>query len=767
MKLTDDEGTKLKYFKDCVDDWEQYWQENNARYINTIYFVGVSTLPKQADTKLDQMNRPPMQFNGLEPYGAKLMGEFADNEPSIEVQAAEGIMADAQLVATEECLEAHFRHDFQHCNNDNAGYKVMKDLYYGGFGCFEVLEEYAGTKKWDYNIPHRRVNPTYVGWDPAAMESHKGDGKYCYKKTYMTEETVASKFSADVAKNISYESGDSNYFSWSYSSGHQKIALIIDFYWKYERKGTLLKLPKEIISRPEMREIGFTESMDKRDYKKACKRWDELGIIAIPPQPVNSRPETFTEIIHFVICENKILLTEGTDYEMLPYVFVDGNSVETHDERGGTIRQITRPLFYHALDAQRLKDFAGQSLASDLEMTSQSYIMAPEEAIDEKNLDKWLKPYQAAILTYKSMYNGDPNHRIEPPHTFQKPPISEAIPTTFFASDKLIETSLGFFDTRVANSQDASGAAIQEAQLQSDAAASPFRTGYFEGLDRVAQIKLNLYPKFYKTPRSIPVMLPNGKRGYAIINQQLPEDISTRQKDPELLQNQAVFMDYDPDSLLVSVKPGASTSLQKRKALDQLNQMAQYNPTMQAFLMGPGLENYLSNVEIDGIDRLKAEIGPFQQQQQQQQAIQAQVSEQMQQLEQQMLQFKGMLIQAQAQKASSDAQTSIAKVQLENKKVDNKEAMETAQLILDKQASDQQFQLDVAGMSLDHQSAQAKMYLDNKAMDQKTIDQLLEVQRTMAQNEQFGHKHNLEVDKHFHAVKMAENAKDKQEEVDI
>lgn len=79
---------------------------------------------------------------------------------------------------------------------------------------------------------------------------------------------------------------------------------------------------------------------------------------------------------------------------------------------------------------------------------------------------------------------------------------------------------LGSYDTVLGtNSNRLSGKAIQQGALQSNGAAMPYLIGYIKGLNRIAEILLDLIPKYIVTPRTIPVRGLNGKRAYQLVNQ--------------------------------------------------------------------------------------------------------------------------------------------------------------------------------------------------------------------------------------------------------
>lgn len=760
MQLSDDEDVKLKYLKDFVESWEEYWQPNNDRYNYTMYFVCVSTVSTADEAELNLMARPPMQFNSIEAYGSKIMGEFAEEEPGVEVSADDGVVADEQVALTVECIEAHMRHDLEHANNGNAGYKTMRDLVFGGMGCMECYTDFAYKKSFDLCVPHQRVNPTLCGWDVMAQESHKGDGQGCYKKIYMTKDMVKAKYGDEVANTIQYDAFSDSKFAWAYTSLRQKVACIIEFYWKEERLGKIVKLPKDLVMLPAFMEFGFKEVMDEREYKKLVKSWGLMGPMLPAPKPINKRDETFCDIHRFTFCHNKIIKREDTDYDMLPLIFFEGNSVEVNNsEKGEALRQVCKSMFYNAIDAQRFKDFSGQSFAGRLEMQLNAYAIGAKESFDEQTLGNWLDPARPNLLTYRAR-DAD-GQVLPPPQIIQAPDVPQAIIAAFFGSDKVIETTMGFYDDRVANDPNSSGVAIKEAKLQSEAAASPFRDGYLAGLNRLAQFKLNMYPKCFKTPRSIPILLKNGKRGYAIINtDKLPP--RSPEADQDLTQNKAVYMNYDPDSLLVKVKAGPSSALQKRQALQEMNSMMALSPQMQGFILGPCLELYLSNYDMRNIEQMKAMAGPWKKQQEANMAQQTQMMQQMQQMQASMQmqagQIQALVGQAQAQKIVKETQAIDVKMAQEQQKIENKESMDVANMLLDRKKESDDFNIDVGKLVLEEQKNTEAVLLSKQELATEQVDQVLRAVEIDAEQSRHVDTHLLEISKHEHEKDMSEKS---------
>ena len=140
----------------------------------------------------------------------------------------------------------------------------------------------------------------------------------------------------------------------------------------------------------------------------------------------------------------------------------------------------------------------------------------------------------------------------------------------------------------------------------------PYIMGYIKGLNRIGQIIIDLIPKYYVTPRSIPVVLPDGKRDYQTINvAEMPK------------------MNYDPNDLEIKVEAGVNFAVQKQVAMEQIERLMQVNQTFAEFMNEYGLEVMLDNLDIRGIDGLKEKALEFMQSQQQQKQQQQEMAMQM------------------------------------------------------------------------------------------------------------------------------------------
>lgn len=594
---------RLCELKENVENWNEYFQDNFRRYHEFKRFVFKTSLTNSEIDMLQDLGRPTIEFNILEAYISRLRGEFAKQQPNLTVRAADGLpisMLSKDFIAQINVVEAHLRAIFFDASNDKLEYNLFSDLLAGGFSVAEVYTDYVSEMSFEQNIYVDRVfDPTLCGFDPLARESHKGDGRFCFQLYPKSREEFEQEFGKEITDQMKFTRNLSG-FGWSYKNEKEDIVLVCDYYEKVKRKERILKLSNGHV-------------VTKKEYDEFLVQWEEAGMIKQPPIPVGEPRTTYvTRIARYRFCENRVLDHIITNYRQLPLVFFDGNSVQLTE--GETSSQMTRPYVYHAKGIQQLKNFAGQSLGNELENLVQHKFIVALESIPTEYQEAYQDVQKADTLIYNHFLNTkQPEVTLPPPREVQRVPIPPEITNTFRMSDEMTQTILGTYDSALGiNKNQLSGVAISKAAMQTNNASMPYVVGYIKGLNRVAQIIVDLIPRYYRTPRSLPILLPDGKRTYEVIN-----------------KKGSLYMNYDPDSIQVKVEAGVNFAMQKEIALQTIVNLMQASPLFAQFINTHGLQLLLDNIEIRGIEELKEKAAEFEKQieAQQQQSNQEQMKE--------------------------------------------------------------------------------------------------------------------------------------------
>ncbi len=584
----------LERIKKNVKKSYEYNKPNCERFWEFKQFVFASSLSGDDIAVLQELGKPELEFNVLEAYISRLRGEYSKQEPSITVSAAQGKPVNPQTIAV---VEGHLRAILQEANNDSFEYEIYTDLLTGGFSVMKVWTEYANEMSFNQVIKWgRSFDPTMCGFDITARKPHKGDGQYCFENYPKTVDEFKSEFGNFNLDNIKFSQNIEG-FNWSYrTQSKDDILLLSDYYEKKERKAKIVQLANNQV-------------MTTDDYDEFVESWRASGKIQQPPKPVGkSRNSTVPTVCRYQTIENQIIDYEETDYRYLPYVFIDGNSIMLRNGTDGAAQQMTRPYVYHAKGQQKLINFAGQSLANELENMVQHKWKVAKESITPEYSDALTNNQVPNVVIYNAFADTEQQIPVPPPQEVMRTPAPPEIMNTFATGSQMIQSILGSYDASLGiNDNQLSGVAIVEGATQSNAAAMPYVVGVLQGFSQAAQITVDLLPKYAVTPMTLPIVLPDGKKSFVPINQQ-----------------NGISIDYDSNALSVTVEAGVNFAIQKSRALQQIIALTQASPLFAQFINQEGLGVLLDNLEIRGVDQLKEASKDFMQQLKQHQQQQSQ-----------------------------------------------------------------------------------------------------------------------------------------------
>jgi len=674
MEVAKRHQEQLERIKTNVRRSYDYFKPNYDRYNEFRRFVFESSLKDDEIQLLMAQSKPQLEFNVLEAYISRLLGEFSKQEPDIEVSADDQSKADPMTI---KVIEQHLRHTLLDPKNHNTRYEVYKDLLSGGFSSLKIFTDYANPMSMHQIIDiERAFDPTLCGYDQLARYSHKGDGRFCFELFPMSKDDFKEEYPDIDVERLSFKRGFAG-FNWSYLNDTTPTLIIADYYEKKKKETKIV-------------ETRENKVMTLDEYNKMLDEWDKFEA---PPAIIGKPRKTMLETIcRYRLIENMVMKYEETDFRCLPLIFVDGSSVMVKTPKNGNVRQVCRPYVYHAKGAQRLKNYAGIAWANEIENTVQHKFMVAKEALpkEEDFLQAYKDVQKASVLVYNSVHENNPDMPISNPiREIQRVPMPVEISQAFTGSDSLIQNILGSYDASLGiNNNQLSGVAIVEAASQSNSTAMPYIVGYLQGYSRAAEVYVDLMPKYYTTPRTLPLIDEEGKKGYIKIN-----------------QDDGMPMDFDTNDLNVVVKAGASFQVQKSRTLMMVKEMMGMSPIFAQFIAEKGLNFVLDNMEGKGVDQLKSMVDEWLQEMQQQ---------------------KAMAMQQQQQ-------------EMQNNPAVMKQKIDAQKLMQQSVKDDKQFQMDMAKLEMDEKKLLADLRI---SQDQSAV------QLVKANTERFAKSVDLQMQHH-------------------
>lgn len=559
-----------------IRTWIKFFEKNVIDFKNSKKMVFESSMTQDDKNILLDQKRPTYEFNVLEPYISRLLGEFSIVNPQFKLLPCND---DAKNISTIDTVSSIIRAILYKSQSDSIDNEIYKDMLGGGFSAMRLVTKYRNESSFDQDILIERVyDPCKVGFDPQARMPHKGDGRYCYEIIPLSEEDFIEKYpDADIRNIKSSIEG----IKWRYSDNFGNRFINVCEYFEVETKNIKLHLmgANEVMGIPD--NTTFTD-----DELKALTDAISPGSPLIPPVPKQSEMREVKKYYRYRLTGGMFLESRKlTDFSFLPIFFFDGNSFFSDD------KQTTRSYVYQAKDAQRAKNIVANIFLGEIQDIRRTRMTVSQEALpdDPDYIDSYIHPEKNyAALIYKQFdENGTP---LQGPQIFPSAPIPPELFNTFSGMDNTIQNLLGSYDAQQGIlSGDVSGRAIIAGATQSNAAAKPYMINYISTITQVLRSIVDLIPKIYVTPRTIPIVTASGQRSSVKINAM-----------------DGVRLDYDPNELDLYVSEGASFEIQKKEALGAMAQLSATNPGLNQLLSTKGLPIMLENLDIRGADKLQA-----------------------------------------------------------------------------------------------------------------------------------------------------------------
>jgi hypothetical protein len=710
-------GWSLDDLLKAVETTYLYEKDNYKRYHDMRSFIYFSTIDKAQENALRKLGKPPLSFNSLEAYVSKQKGEFAKHLPSIalsqpdlsyNIDDLKGLNPESlKKIADEknkrikqmEFAEGYIQNVVNEGDKNNFQNESYDRCLTGGFNVVKVYPDYENEVSfWQKLCVMNSFDPTLCGFDPKARDTHKGDGEYCFEIFPMELGSFKRKYPKVNVDNINFSKRSLGNFTWAFRNGKIDYILVCDMYIKKEYEIEVVQLPDG-------------SAMDEEEYEETMKIWDKERPNIPRPEVADTRISTKTLIYKSRFIQTQMLEEEETDFKFLPLVYIDGNKVNIQNSNNYEVTEIRRPYFWQAISMQKLKDRAGQTWAHTLEnLVAHKWIVSLESLPSEDpNLRKAYTNNQIpAVMLYHERMKSNEAIQLSPPQAVTQAPMPQEVMAAFSMADQAFQFILGSYDSSLGiNDNQLSGTAIMEGATQSNAAAMPFLMSHLQGMVRIGEIILDLIPKYLTHGRPIEIMNKNNKKLSVNINDFGSNSIST---------------DFDARKIKVDISADANFSIQKARALTQIQSLCQYIPALAGYFGSRfGMPVIIKNLEFNGADDVKNTIEPYFDDLQKQQAMQMQSQNQAMQNSPDMLKAKAAIAKVQGETANRQQENKLraAEIAVQNQDVQN----DRIRIMADSKATAVQ-----QNLQLQHDQIEK----ENHAVD------------TMLETVDMNHRHNLE-----------------------
>jgi len=472
--------------KEARDRLQQSWEadrDNRQEAATDLRFLAGDQWPEHVRKERETEGRPILTINALPQFLRQVTNPIREADLSIKTapvdsnsdpkvaQIYDGIIKQIQYQSSAKAVYAQTAEHQSAC----------------GIGWFQIVTAYVDDAAFDQEIRIEGIrSPLAVYDDPAAVLPDRSDSMWRLITERVPKKTFQQKYpkASDTGVDRPSDGGESTLF-WSDSD----TVLVAQYWRKVPVKKTLGLL-----------QTG--ETIDTTDMKPVMKQM--MGI-------VKERETEAFKVEMYVVSGTEVL--EGPYQwpgKYLPQIPVIGSEipVEKGVYRHGVIR--------FARDPQQLYNFNRTGAAESIALAPKApYKVTPKQI--EGREQEW---YTANVKNRSVLvYNPDPSSpgapQREPPADVPVAYVNEAM-----AASEDMKRTTGIYDASLGQrSNEQSGVAINQRQIQGDTANYHYGDNLQRSLEHCGRVLIDLIPRVYDNERIIRILGDDETEDFVPINQ--------------------------------------------------------------------------------------------------------------------------------------------------------------------------------------------------------------------------------------------------------
>jgi hypothetical protein len=435
--------------------------------------------PEDIRREREAENKPCLTMNRLPQFVRQVTGDIRRMNPAIKVIPAD--RGASKEVA--DIYEGLIR-QIEYASNASRIYeRAAEQAAASSIGWFRILNDYESDDSFLQELKIKGIrNPLSVYCDPAAELPTREDAGFIFITEQMPRTAFDKAYPGKSAADVDMDASTDGLEHWQ---ENDKV-VVAEYYWKepVEREIVLLKDGSVI---------------DAEDF--------------VAPMPAIKRRKVKTHKVMWAkISGNDVL--EGPQEQPcrhIPVVAVTGEEWHVGDRvhRSSVIR--------HAKDAQQMYNYwrSAQTEFAALQPKA-PYKVTPKQIAGLETFWNQANQKNRPYLPY------NPDEKAPPPQREAPPISSQAMAEQTMLAGEDMKATTGIYDSALGNaSNEKSGVAIRQRQMESDVSTSIYSDNMGEAIATAGRILIDMIPKVYDTQRVVRIMGDDDQEQMVEINGQM------------------------------------------------------------------------------------------------------------------------------------------------------------------------------------------------------------------------------------------------------
>ena len=496
--------------RDRMDEAIDADRENREEALHDLESLAGHQWPDDIRQSREQDGRPCLTINRLPQFVRQVTGDIRNMNPSINVVPGDGD-ADEDVA---EIIEGLVRHIQYYSDATSVYEKAGEDAASCSMGYFRILTEYEDEDTFNQRISIRRIhNPFSVYFDPKARMSTREDGDYVFITEQMKREDFKRVYPNAALVDFDNDAETDGLEHWQ----DEGTVVVAEYYWK----------------EPDEYEIGLLSSGQ---------------VVRDPVAPmdlVRKRKVKSHKVMWAKISGHEVL--EGPQEipcKYIPVVGVMGEELHVGDRVNRT------SVIRFAKDPQQLYNYWRSAQTELVALQPKApYLVTPKQVAGFETFWNQANDSNRPYLPY------NPDEKAPIPQRATPPIASQGMMQEVMTAAEDLKGTTGVYDAALGNqSNEKSGVAIRQRQMESDISTSIYADNVAKAVACAGRIIVDMIPKVYDTRRIVRILGKDDTEKMVTVN-----DLVMTQDGPMPINR----LDVGKYAVKVTVGPNYSTKRQE------------------------------------------------------------------------------------------------------------------------------------------------------------------------------------------------------------
>jgi hypothetical protein len=525
--------------------------ENRIDALDDLKFLSGEQWPEEVLAEYEDESRPALTINRLPRFVRQVTGDIRKLNPAVKVLAADNA-ADPQVA---EIMAGLIRQIEAQSDASSVYETAAESAAQCGIGNFRILTEYEHDASFDQVIRIESIpNPLAVYWDPAARKSTRSDAGYCFITDQMDADEFKKAYPDASSEDVEHDGTTDGLENWREAGS----VVVAEYFWK----------------EPTEKTIGILSDGTVTDDKEALK-------FATKKRKVTEFKVWWAKVSGQSVLEGPTEIPS----KYIPVVSVTGEEMNIGD------RVVRTSVIRHAKAPQQIYNYYASADAETTALQPKApFLVTADQIAGLESFWDLANQGNKAYLPYI------PDPKAPPPARLSPPVMSQAIMAGMQRAEDDMKATTGIFDAGMgAASNEKSGVAIRQRQLESDISTSIYTDNLSKAIEQAGRVMVDMIPRVYDTPRVLRIVGEDDQEQQVPVNQIIMDPMQQAVQQINMLAQGA----YD-----VRVTVGPNYTTQRQETAESMMQF------VQAFPQAAGIAGDLIAEAMDwpGADKIAARL---------------------------------------------------------------------------------------------------------------------------------------------------------------